>query len=198
MPSKPPATFATRSQPVTPAAGELWSPPSSHGGQTTSNSFAMDIFGFSKDPISPPVDPFKSSSSSSTSSKDIFDPFQSTTSQVATTVISPPPNVQAKSSAHDFADFDSAFGGSAPEVPPLTACSQQPAPTLLPLQPTDAAAPKADEPKSQVPQADRYAALAALDELFSGQVRQRNLTRQRKRTCDSRASASSCGIDAES
>lgn len=187
MPSKPPATFATRSQPVTPAGGELWSPPAPHAthhGAPGSNSFAADIFGsFSKEPIPPPVDPFKSSTSS-ISSKDIFDPFQSATApqtsqSVPATVISPPPVSQPRSSAGDFADFDSAFGGSAPEISPLTSLGHhqhhQPAPTLLPLQPTEATAASAskEEPKVKVPQVDRYAALAELDELFSGQVRDR-------------------------
>lgn len=193
MPSKPPATFATRSQPVTPAGGELWSPPPTQG--ATAVSFLNDFFANCKESIPPPVDPFKSSTSSSISSKDIFDPFQSTptttattaaktvaappsvASQVPTTVISPPPNAQAKTSPGDFADFDAAFGASASEVshPPLTVHGQPaptptPTPTLLPLQPADAAAQK-DVPRKQAPQADRYAALAELDEMFSVLVR---------------------------
>ncbi|XP_003743133.1 arf-GAP domain and FG repeat-containing protein 1 [Galendromus occidentalis] len=166
MPSKPPATFATRSQPVTPAGGELWSPLPSHS--ATSTSFAADMFGFSRDPAPMAVVGQPKSSTSSVPSRDIFDPFQSASSQALTTAISAPPKVQAKATANDFADFESAFGGPAPEIPPPAVHSQA-LPTMLPMRPTTEAVVTKDEPKTQVPQADRYAALAELDEMFSGQ-----------------------------
>ncbi|XP_022661247.1 arf-GAP domain and FG repeat-containing protein 1-like isoform X2 [Varroa destructor] len=82
--SKPPATFATRSQPVTPAGGELWSPPltatstapafaafgtASQQQQTApansnTSAFNDDLFAMCKEAIPLPADPFRSSSTS--------------------------------------------------------------------------------------------------------------------------------------
>ncbi|XP_077515611.1 arf GTPase activating protein drongo isoform X1 [Amblyomma americanum] len=161
-----------KSQPTTPSSA-TWPTPISSAVATTTSSQPMfksnvDIFGaFNSDPFSPasvnstPTAPAKPSAFSANGNFANFDTvFSSPGNREPTSAVAPTVVTNSINSNHVG---DTSGGGFVASFPPM---SSSLAVTSTPSTVTLAAAAGGGEPQTKVPPADRYAALADLDNLF--------------------------------